>query len=72
MPEQTRAFCALRAATAAATGLEPRWFSMRNAHDREGVRPVMPRYAMSFMKGPITRREIQRALRGTLSEARRP
>ena len=43
-------------------GLEPRWFLVRNAHDREGVRLVMPRYAMSFMKGPMTRREIQRAL----------
>jgi hypothetical protein len=43
-------------------GLEPRWFLVRNAHDREGVRPVMPRYAMSFMKGPMTRGEIRRAL----------
>jgi hypothetical protein len=43
-------------------GLEPRWFLVRNVHDREGVRLVMPRYAMSFMKGPMTRGEIRRAL----------
>jgi hypothetical protein len=42
--------------------LEPRWFLVRNAHDREGVKLVMPRYAMSFMKGPMTRGEIRRAL----------
>jgi hypothetical protein len=43
-------------------GLEPRWFLVRNVHDREGVRLVMPRYAMSFMKGPMTRGEIRRAV----------
>ena len=42
--------------------LEPRWFLVRNAHDREGVKLVMPRYAMSFMKGPMTRGEIRRAV----------
>jgi hypothetical protein len=43
-------------------GLEPRWFLVRNAHDRDGVKLVMPRYAMSFMKGPMTRGEIRRAV----------
>ena len=43
-------------------GLEPRWFLVRNVHDREGVRLMMPRYAMSFMKGPMTREELRRAV----------
>jgi hypothetical protein len=42
--------------------LEPRWFLMRDAHAKEGTRMLMPRYAMSFMKGPMTRVEIKRAL----------
>ncbi|HTU63068.1 MAG TPA: hypothetical protein VMF89_31625 [Polyangiales bacterium] len=32
--------------------LEPRWFLMRDAHTKEGTRMLMPRYAMSFLKGP--------------------
>jgi hypothetical protein len=43
-------------------GLEPRWFLMRDAHAKEGTRMLMPRYAMSFLKGPMTRVEIRRAL----------
>jgi hypothetical protein len=42
--------------------LEPRWFLMRDAHAQEGTRLLMPRYAMSFLKGPMTRGEIRRAL----------
>jgi hypothetical protein len=42
--------------------LEPRWFLMRDAHAKEGTRMLMPRYAMSFLKGPMTRVEIKRAL----------
>ena len=60
-----RGFAALRErrpVAAVIKNLEPRWFVVRNAHDREGVKLVMPRYAMSFMKGPMTRGEIRRAL----------
>jgi DNA helicase HerA-like ATPase len=41
--------------------LAPRWFVVRNAH--VAVQPVLvqPRYAMSLMRGPMTRVEIRRA-----------
>jgi hypothetical protein len=41
--------------------LAPRWFVVRNAH--VAVPPVLfqPRYAMSLMRGPMTRVEIRRA-----------
>jgi hypothetical protein len=42
--------------------LEPRWFLMRDAHANQGTRLLMPRWAMSFLKGPMTRTEIRRAL----------
>jgi hypothetical protein len=42
--------------------LEPRWFLMRDAHAKEGTRLLMPRWAMSFLKGPMTRVEIKRAV----------
>jgi DNA helicase HerA-like ATPase len=42
--------------------LEPRWFLVRDAHDKAGTRLVMPRWAMSFLKGPMTRGEIRKAL----------
>ena len=43
--------------------LAPRWFVVRNAH--VAVQPILmqPRYAMSLMRGPMTRVEI-RAARG--------
>jgi hypothetical protein len=42
--------------------LAPRWFLMRDAHDHAGTRLLQPRWAMSFMRGPMTRTEIKRAL----------
>lgn len=41
--------------------LAPRWFVVRNAH--VVVPPILakPRYAMSLMRGPMTRTEIRRA-----------
>jgi hypothetical protein len=42
--------------------LEPRWFLLRDAHASEGTRLWMPRWAMSHLKGPMTRSEIRRAL----------
>ncbi len=41
--------------------LAQRWFVMRDAHDPVGARLVQPRFAMSFMRGPMTRHEIRRA-----------
>jgi hypothetical protein len=42
--------------------LAPRWFVTRDAHGSNGVVLLQPRWAMSFLRGPMTRREIQRAL----------
>ncbi|MEY4510597.1 MAG: hypothetical protein RLZZ450_2719 [Pseudomonadota bacterium] len=42
--------------------LSPRWFLMRDAHAAEGTVLMQPRWAMSFMRGPMTRGEIREAL----------
>jgi hypothetical protein len=46
------------------TQLAPRWFVVKNAHASE-VGPVLlhPRFAMSFMRGPLTRNELREARR---------
>jgi hypothetical protein len=41
--------------------LSQRWFLMRDAHSKRGVVLMQPRWAMSFMRGPMTRNEIRRA-----------
>jgi hypothetical protein len=41
--------------------LAPRWFLMRDAHSPHGSVLLQPRWAMSFMRGPMTRSEIQHA-----------
>jgi hypothetical protein len=41
--------------------LAPRWFLVRNAHAREEMTLVQPRWAISLMLGPMTRTEIRRA-----------
>jgi hypothetical protein len=41
--------------------LAPRWFLVRNAHMPDETLLLQPRWTMSFMKGPMTRCEIQRA-----------
>ncbi|MCA9602170.1 MAG: hypothetical protein KC417_09110, partial [Myxococcales bacterium] len=43
--------------------LAPRWFLVRNVHANEGTRLVQPRWAMSFLRGPMTRVELQKARR---------
>jgi len=43
--------------------LAPRWFMVRNAHVRSAPILMQPRYAMSLLRGPMTRVEI-RAARG--------
>ena len=41
--------------------LAPRWFLMRDAHSAQGLALVQPRWAMSTLRGPMTRLEIRRA-----------
>jgi DNA helicase HerA-like ATPase len=41
--------------------LAPRWFLLRDAHAREGMMLLQPRWAMTLMLGPMTRTEIKRA-----------
>jgi hypothetical protein len=41
--------------------LAPRWFLVRNAHVATAPVLLNPRYAMSLMRGPMTRVEIRRA-----------
>jgi hypothetical protein len=41
--------------------LAPRWFLMRDAHADAGTLLLQPRWAMSFMRGPMTRSEIRKA-----------
>ena len=41
--------------------LAPRWFVVRNVHAGDGPVLLQPRWAMSFMRGPMTRGEIRRA-----------
>jgi hypothetical protein len=41
--------------------LAPRWFVVRNAHSQSPPILMNPRYAMSLMRGPMTRVEIRRA-----------
>jgi hypothetical protein len=41
--------------------LVPRWFLLRDAHAREGMMLLQPRWAMTLMLGPMTRTEIKRA-----------
>ncbi len=50
--------------------LAPRWFVIRNTHASSAALLLQPRYAISLLRGPMTRAEIQRA-RGeaTQSEA---
>ncbi|MFO0555301.1 MAG: hypothetical protein U0271_43395 [Polyangiaceae bacterium] len=42
--------------------LAPRWFVVRDSHADHGSVLLQPRWAMSFMRGPMTRLEIRRAL----------
>ena len=49
--------------------LAPRWFVVRNAHVTSPPILMQPRYAMSLLRGPMTRLEI-RAARGVKDELR--
>jgi len=41
--------------------LGPRWFVVRDAQAQQASVLVQPRWAMSFLRGPMTRGEIRRA-----------
>ncbi|MFO0554337.1 MAG: helicase HerA-like domain-containing protein [Polyangiaceae bacterium] len=41
--------------------LTPRWFVMRDVHSKAGTIFLQPRWALTFMRGPMTRVEIRRA-----------
>jgi hypothetical protein len=42
--------------------LAPRWFVVRNAHSQQSACLLQPRWAMSYLRGPMTRSEIRRAV----------
>jgi hypothetical protein len=41
--------------------LSPRWFVLRDLHAENGLVLLQPRWALSYMRGPMTRSEIRRA-----------
>jgi hypothetical protein len=41
--------------------LASRWFVMRNVHAQPGLSFLQPRWAMSYLRGPMTRNEIRMA-----------
>jgi hypothetical protein len=41
--------------------LAPRWFVIRDAHVSNGIALLQPRWAMSVLRGPMTRTELKRA-----------
>ena len=41
--------------------LAPRWFVIRDAHVNNGIALFQPRWAMSLLRGPMTRTELKRA-----------
>jgi hypothetical protein len=44
--------------------LAQRWFLMRDVHSGVGTMLLQPRWAMSVMRGPMTRNEIRMAVAG--------
>ena len=42
--------------------LSPRWFVVRDAHSGGQAMLLQPRWAMSLLRGPMTRTELDRAL----------
>jgi hypothetical protein len=52
------------ALTARIRRLAPRWFLVRNVHATPNTTLLKPRYAMSFLRGPMTLGDIRRARGG--------
>jgi hypothetical protein len=44
--------------------LGPRWFLLRDVHASTKLALLRPRWALSYLRGPMTQSELQRALRG--------
>jgi hypothetical protein len=44
--------------------LAQRWFVLRNVHAKQSTVLMQPRWAMSFLRGPMTGSEIRRARGG--------
>ncbi|HEX2734145.1 MAG TPA: hypothetical protein VHM70_25190, partial [Polyangiaceae bacterium] len=42
--------------------IAPRWFVVRDVHQSGAPVLLQPRYAMSLLRGPMTRTELKRAL----------
>lgn len=59
----------LKALEATIQRLGSRWFVLRDAHTDEGPVLLQPRWAMSFLRGPMTRAELKRALEAGRSRA---
>jgi hypothetical protein len=49
--------------------LAPRWFLLRDVHSRRGTELLQPRWAMSFLRGPMTPGELAMARGGQKSVA---
>lgn len=49
--------------------LSPRWFLMRDMHAEQGLVLLQPRWAMSHLRGPMTRNEIRLARELTRTDA---
>ena len=49
--------------------LQHRWFVVRDAKDRHGPTLLQPRWAMSYLRGPMTREEIKKACQPPNREA---
>jgi hypothetical protein len=39
--------------------LEARWFLLRNVHAEQGTALLQPRWALSYLRGPMTQRELR-------------
>ncbi len=55
--------CSSKELDALVSKLAKRWFLVRNVHAEPNCRLVHPRWAMTYMRGPMTLADIQRALR---------
>lgn len=52
--------CSIATLGKAIRSLSPRWFVMRDVHARIGTILLQPRWAMSLLRGPMTRNELHR------------
>lgn len=43
--------------------LAPRWFLVRNVHATPNTTLLQPRYALSYLRGPMTLGDVRRAVK---------